>query len=92
MKQTISCPVTVGDVVYFHYSNKQDIYVGEISSISISCNKKGEWKQSYRVTYNQSYQFRDYKSTTNFSNTDIGTRLFLEKPKDVCIKNTFSFT
>lgn len=77
--QTITCPVSVGDTVYFKYwDNQNKIYVGYVSSISISCNKLKQWKQSFRVSYKPNIDY-NYLDTVNFSIDDIGIKVFLSK-------------
>ncbi len=73
-------PCKVGDFVWakaFWWRDFADIIVYQITNISITQNKKGEWTKRYRAM-----RFKDGKTfdmQLNFSFDDIGKTVFLTR-------------
>jgi hypothetical protein len=77
-------PCKVGDIVYaphWHWGTyiKGDIMPYQITNITITQNKKGEWTKKYRAMEVENGKTRDWQ--LNFEFTELGKTVFLTREK-----------
>ena len=76
----VELPLKVGHIVYHQFARWErevDIRPFQITSISISQNKKGEWKKSFRISWLDGDKTRD--PWYDYSFDDIGKTVFFTK-------------
>jgi hypothetical protein len=76
----IDIPVKVGQVVYMDkspWSKEVEIEPFQITSISITCNKKGTWTKKFRANWLFNGGVRSWSHDPTFD--DIGKTVFFTK-------------
>jgi hypothetical protein len=76
----IELPCKIGDVVYslYHWWRKEDgIVPYQITNLTITQNKKGEWKKKYRAMWLVDGKTRDW--SLDFGFDEIGKKAFLTR-------------
>jgi hypothetical protein len=78
--QIIEIPIKVGQVVYmdkYPWQDEKEIEPFQITSISITCNKKGIWTKKFRANWVLDGRVRDWSHDPAFD--DIGKTVFFTK-------------
>ena len=78
----IKLPVKVGQVVYMNkhpWNDKPEIEPFQITSISITCNKKGTWTKKFRAVWYPDGKVRPWSHDFDFD--AIGCLVFFDKNK-----------
>lgn len=78
--QTIEIPVKVGQVIYmdkYPWTDEVEIEPFQITSISITCNKKGIWTKKFRANWLFNGGVRSWSHDPSFE--DIGKTVFFTK-------------
>ena len=76
----VELPLKVGHIVYHQFERwerKVDIRPFQVTSISISQNKKGEWKKSFRISWLDGDKTRD--PWYDYSFDDVGKTVFFTR-------------
>jgi hypothetical protein len=78
--QIIEIPVSVGQVVYmdkYPWADEAEIEPFQITSISITCNKKGIWTKKFRANWLVDSRVASWSHDPSFD--DIGKTVFFTK-------------
>ena len=76
----VELPLKVGHIVYHQFARwerKVDIRPFQVTSMSISQNKKGEWKKSFRISWLDGDKTRD--PWYDYSFDDVGKTVFFTR-------------